>query len=350
LRKSLLALVVAAAAVLPGVPAGHAAPAPAPVGPRVGNAHLLLNRDLTKQDAGLNVPCYFTASPGCTPIPLQYGTPIRQGNGGPVEVTSTNYLIYWEPAGSTVSSTYHTLINRFFDDVGGSTLYGTATQYYQAGGSAPQCGTVKTAVCTFITNSSTRGASWVDTGAFPTSYSTNGYLSDADIQNEVTHAMSVNGWTGGIGKEFFVFLPHGVNQCMDSSTCSFSTYCAYHSYFTSGSTTILYSPEPYVDTNRAACGYQSADFGLTGTVTGPNGDIAADEQISIASHELMETVTDPMLNAWYDASGYENGDKCAYTYGTIEPNGSRPTSNLTHNGHSYLVQLEWDNASAGCKG
>jgi hypothetical protein len=64
----------------------------------------------------------------------------------------------------------------------------------------------------------------------------------------------------------------------------------------------------------------------------------------------METVTDPMLNAWYDASGYENGDKCAYTYGAIEPNGSRPTSNLTNNGHSYLVQLEWDNASAGCKG
>ena len=31
---------------------------------------------------------------------------------------------------------------------------------------------------------------------------------------------------------------------------------------------------------------------------------------------LEETATDPDLNAWYDRRGYENADKCAWTFGT----------------------------------
>ena len=30
---------------------------------------------------------------------------------------------------------------------------------------------------------------------------------------------------------------------------------------------------------------------------------------------LEEAVTDPDLNAWYDTRGYENADKCAWTFG-----------------------------------
>ena len=37
---------------------------------------------------------------------------------------------------------------------------------------------------------------------------------------------------------------------------------------------------------------------------------------SIIAHELEEAVTDPDLNAWYDTRGYENADKCAWTFGT----------------------------------
>lgn len=356
MRTSLLLPALAiAAGLLPGLTAQAA---PVAVAPHV---HLMATRDAARRDpaneVGVNTPCFLTASAGCAPVPLTYAVPVWQsgrianGTGPAVEVTSTNYLIYWEPSGSVVSSTYHSLVDRFFDDVGGSTLYGVATQYYQtSGGSVSSCtGHATTTTCTFIQNSSVRGASWVDTGAFPSSYSSTGVITDGDIRNEVTHAMSVNGWTAGMGKNFFVFLPRGVTECMDSSTCSFSNYCAYHSYFNSGSTPVIYGAMPYVDTNRSSCGYQSADFGLrTSAPTGPNGDIAADEEISTASHELMEIVTDPTLDAWYDPTGYEIGDKCAYTYGPIEPNGTRPTSNVTHNGHSYLVQLEWDNAGAGC--
>jgi hypothetical protein len=93
---------------------------------------------------------------------------------------------------------------------------------------------------------------------------------------------------------------------------------------------------PYAGTNLSGCGIQSG----SGT---PNG-ADTDAEISIASHELMETVTDPMLNAWFDASGAEIGDKCAYTYGPTSSNGS----DLTVNGHPYIVQEEFDNANLGC--
>jgi len=32
--------------------------------------------------------------------------------------------------------------------------------------------------------------------------------------------------------------------------------------------------------------------------------------------ELEEATTDPGLNAWYDVRGYENADKCAWSFGT----------------------------------
>jgi hypothetical protein len=37
---------------------------------------------------------------------------------------------------------------------------------------------------------------------------------------------------------------------------------------------------------------------------------------NVSGHELSETRTDPRLNAWFDNSGAENGDKCAWTFGT----------------------------------
>ena len=49
----------------------------------------------------------------------------------------------------------------------------------------------------------------------------------------------------------------------------------------------------------------------------PNGDFGVDSMISVLAHELAETGSDPLINAWYDASGNENGDKCAWNFGTL---------------------------------
>ncbi len=52
-----------------------------------------------------------------------------------------------------------------------------------------------------------------------------------------------------------------------------------------------------------------------GQTTGPNGNAGVDGMVSVIAHELEETNTDPNLNAWYDANGAEDADKCAWTFG-----------------------------------
>ena len=53
---------------------------------------------------------------------------------------------------------------------------------------------------------------------------------------------------------------------------------------------------------------------------------------SVASHELCESMTDPMLDGWFTASGEEIGDLCAWS-----------ETNLG----VYTVQKEWINGT-GC--
>ncbi len=53
--------------------------------------------------------------------------------------------------------------------------------------------------------------------------------------------------------------------------------------------------------------------------------------------ELSEARTDPHLDAWYDASGEENGDKCAWTYG--------PSPVTLSNSTTWWLQGEWSNAA-----
>jgi hypothetical protein len=85
-----------------------------------------------------------------------------QYQGGPVEAAgSTNYAIFWEPtltaAVNSVTPTHNSLISRFLQDIGGSTLYGVASQYYQVSGGVTQN----------IANSATFGGSYVDTSMYP---------------------------------------------------------------------------------------------------------------------------------------------------------------------------------------
>jgi hypothetical protein len=58
---------------------------------------------------------------------------------------------------------------------------------------------------------------------------------------------------------------------------------------------------------------------------------------NVSGHELSEALTDPHLNAWYDASGAENADKCAWSFGT-------PLLTFS-NGSMWKVQGNWSNAA-----
>jgi hypothetical protein len=237
---------------------------------------------------------------------------------------STNYLIFWQPTGSYMSPTYQSLIHRYFTDVGGSAFYGLMTQYHDSGGN--------------IQNNSNLGGTWTDTSPYPSST-----LSDRNIESEIGKAMTANGWTGGLNHEFFVYYSRGENACSNHvGGCAFQVWCAFHWFTKINGQYVLYANMPYVGTNLAACGNQTANHG-------PNHDPDADSEISVSSHEEFETVTDPIdhynaYTAWRDAQGYEIGDKCAYYYGSIGGDGG----NLSIGSDRYLVQQEWSNAANYC--
>ena len=55
---------------------------------------------------------------------------------------------------------------------------------------------------------------------------------------------------------------------------------------------------------------------------------------NVSGHELSEALTDPHLNAWYDSSGAENADKCAWTFGA---------STLKLGSAQWKIQGNWSN-------
>ncbi len=71
-------------------------------------------------------------------------------------------------------------------------------------------------------------------------------------------------------------------------------------------------------------------------ITGHSQGLAAIANVS--AHELSEAVTDPASpGAWYDGSGSENGDKCAWTFNV---------PSVTFSNRSvWKVQGEWSNAA-----
>lgn len=265
-------------------------------------------------DAKTHQPHFFTSKHTLHPNARLAAAANLVYNGGPVMTgTMQAYLIFWEPSGSFVSASYNTLIQRYFNDVGSSGLYHNNTQYTDSSGNAP--------------NNATLAGSWVDTAPYPSTT-----LQDSDIQNEVSNALSTNGWTPGITTMFFVFTAKSENICA-SGSCSFSQFCAYHNYF---GTNTIYAAMPYDGTDPQGCGPLPAGS--------PNSNADADAEISTTSHEQMEAATDPLISAWADSSGQEIGDKCAYNYGQTASDGS----NENWNSHPYIVQQEWDNAQSGC--
>jgi len=267
-------------------------------------------------------------------VPTIHQAPYVQGSGdllyhgGPVMTTNKTYAIYWVPSGFSIAPGYDTTINQFFGDVahdsGMSTnVYATDVQYSS------------------IQYNSTVGASLMDTNAFPASGcplyegDLTKCLTDAQLIAEIDRVINAQGWTRNGTNDFFIFTPIGVGSCFDStaSSCAYTSYCAYHGSTPSGA---IYANQPYA--RHSGC-----DEGQY-----PNGSSnQADPTINVLSHEHNESITDPRLNAWYDAAGYENGDKCAWDFGTVQgPNGSE--YNQTINGHHYFLQREYSNDGHAC--
>ena len=299
----------------------------------------------------------FVAALCCGPIMTGHAAAGNIPNqGGPVMATAKAFLIFWLPpnhsfaSGNGGDATFETTIGNFFTDIHKSDYFDIATQYSGTCQGKP-CSPQNTAAGV------TLGGTWVDTGAFPETV-----LSDADIQAEVLRALAQNPkWkqSVGLGAEFFVFLPEGVQEC-DNGVCSAVDFCAYHDAFTNNGADVIYAVMPQVHSIGAGCSFNSSTAtewspslgGNFSPSTTPN-QVEADWEIVPMSHEFFESVTDPLVSttpAWFDPNGVsagdtEIGDHCDLMVGgDIAANGS----NVTLGAHNYLVQQIWSNGIPGC--
>jgi hypothetical protein len=107
-----------------------------------------------------------------------------------------------------------------------------------------------------------------------------------------------------------------------------AAYCAYHSFGTCRGVQVQFAFFWNLDSDPG-CDPQD-------TTTGHSQGLAA--LANVTAHEVSEARSDPANpGAWYDASGSENGDKCAWTFNV-------PSVTLS-NRTSWKLQGEWSNAA-----
>lgn len=128
------------------------------------------------------------------------------------------------------------------------------------------------------------------------------------------------------------------SNALGGSFCN--NFCGFHTYGTityANSTTknIKYAFVGDTEACPTACAPK------INSTTSPNQNVAADGMASVIAHELVEAVTDPNQNAWYDSTGYENADKCAWNFGIINTASNGSLYNLTLNSRNYLLQQNW---------
>jgi len=263
--------------------------------------------------------------------------PLLYHPGGSVMLPRVvTYAIFWVPpmlqtgAPTGMSAKYRPILKNLLSDYPAHSLNNNSTQYYQ-----------NISGTTYIKNLGGLGGSYVDTRAYPASGCTDpvtpgNCLSDAQIQREVKHVMALTGWTSGLNHLFLVFTSSGEGSCLDGVHCAYNYYCGYHGFFSTTSGTVIYTNQPYA--NLSVC--------QVGGAPSPNGDPDGDATASIASHETTESITDPLLNAWFTAQGNEIGDLCAYDYGA--PTWDGGNANEMWNGDFYLLQQEFDNHVSAC--
>jgi hypothetical protein len=298
----------------------------------------------------------------------QTSTGVLQYHSGPVLHSETAYLIFWEPGGThVISSSSQAVLTQYLADASkdsgaANNVYGVLAQYADTTGS----GALYQQAAPQIID---------DTQAYPAQSSScslatgmTACVTDAQIQAEISRLIAAGNLPTGTGANapiYFMVTPTDVNVCISGGQCANNTFCAYHDFFDSGSASVLYASVPFaVWANGSTKGCQ--DDGTTLYQT-PTGKFHGDQGYQIGdnlSHELSETITDPLINAWFSSNGSEVGDLCeafASVSNTRKDvsslayaptlSGSASAGTLTDQlfeGDYYYTQTEWSNARNSC--
>jgi Phosphate-induced protein 1 conserved region len=233
-------------------------------------------------------------------------------HGGPVMLGTVNLYYIWYGNWSGNSAT--TILTDLAQNLGGSPYENINSTYYDGSG-------------THVTGAIHYAGSTTD------NYSQGTSLSDAQIQTVVSDSIASNRLPKDTNGIYFVLTSADVTA--SSGFCT--QYCGWHDHGTIAGSDIKYSFVGNPDRCPSSCEEQTV---------GPNGNAGADGMASIIAHESEEAISDPDLNAWYDRRGYENADKCAWTFGTTYTvNGA--LANVKLGSRDYLIQRNWVNAGGG---
>lgn len=323
-------------------------------------------------------PATFSRTVGASYKPCESQPACLSYLGGPIMHTTTLTPIFWNPSGANLHypEHYESELEQFLGDVAAdsgkeSNFFSVLPQYYEESGGKVTHATYSVAV----------EPAEEDTAALPTGTGekctspfsvSRPCVSDLGVQKELISYIKEHGLGTGIGHEYIVFFPPGMESCFAESgeageECSGTRYCGYHGTLEAGTNKeVEYANEP----DNADPVYGIGCLPEEGLKAG----YATDDS---TSHEISESVTDPEIGSeigeevvlsWYDGNetvingekfGFgEIGDMCAYeykqgdsalqAYATKNFNDNHGQPNQTINGHSYLLQLEWDNANGVC--
>jgi hypothetical protein len=313
-----------------------------------------------------------SALPGNVKVQRSATTTSGTGNldyhGGPVLQSSAPYLIFWDPSGAGISTASRALLERYFADLAvdsgkTSNVYSVDWQYTDGAGDSAGRATQFTAGTQAINDPQpfpVRQSGCSIAATYPNC------VTDGQLQSEISRLIAADGLPTGTGAGapiYFVVTPGNTNICSGTS-CASNTFCAFHSFFSDAGAHVLYSTIPlFFDGASSTQDPKACQADGNNAVQEPNGDIA-DVAIKYLSHEDNETITDPLLDAWFSTtSGNEDGDNCNF-FGTFSPaNGTNPDAfeptlggsassgtlfNQVINSDHYYIQSEWSNAIANC--
>jgi len=216
--------------------------------------------------------------------PFARGTQVLNYHGGPVMSTGIQVQpIYWGQSWATDAQSKRTWLGTFYGGVGRSSYMATNT----ANDSSATFNKVSTSVTSLGAN--------IDPSAAP-----GRAPSTSQVLAEVQKVVSAGAITPVANGYYPVYV---------DTKRGGAGYCAWHSWgdvVTQSGTTV------------------TVQFGFFFNLDGdtgcdPNSGVTAYSQgvaalVNVSGHELSEVATDPHGSAWYDNSGNENADKCAWTF------------------------------------
>ncbi len=287
---------------------------------------------------------------------------VYQPEEGSVMLTNTTHLVLWAPPGYTYPAGYVSLVERYLSDVAEDSgdptnTNSVSTQYYQVNHE------VVPGLTQYIEYKSTYAGALSDTYAYPPAAcpglegAATTCLEQEQEEGELAYFLYKSHAPLGPNDLYIVLLPPNVQTCLDdfldcgpygggepNGTGEAPEYCGYHSYTIPEVTGI--AAQPWVNLPYVPAAYCAPSLH-------PNNN-DADDTINVLSHEMNESITDPLLNAWYDdenvngPNGGEEADQCASKFGPAL--GYTPTGSYDEliNRDPYNVQMLWSNASHGC--